>query len=363
MKTLENVINSCIDCKKCWDVCPINLVLSDNQYTPQRKIESFLKLLTDKDLTEDEIRNIYLSTCCGLCDDVCPVNIPITKFIQYGREILAKQGKEPEKTKLICSNIIHKNSPGAKNPAQRFLWITPDLEFSDKSDIGYMAGCWVAYSHPEIAQSTIRIMNKAGIKPKVLEKEKCCGIFLIDNGHIDAIKNHAEKYMQYIESLGIKKLIVSCPGCYHSIENIYGELCRQPKFKVEIAFELFDQLIETNKIKTKCLEKSVAIIDACAAREKKDIPRKILKSIGVKPLELFGNKTTCCGGPAGLKPNFPDVSGNIAMAAVNRYKEIADTLVSYCPFCLHHTESVCQERDVKINMCDIAVLVEESLLS
>ncbi len=50
------------------------------------------------------------------------------------------------------------------------------------------------------------------------------------------------------------------------------------------------------------------------------------------------------------------------MMSVNRYKEVSDTLVSYCPFCMHHTEGVCKDRNEELNMKDISVLLAESVL-
>ncbi|WP_245546334.1 (Fe-S)-binding protein [Methanomethylovorans hollandica] len=362
MDELQGLADQCIDCKKCWDVCPVNMVTAGDIYTPQGKIGSLSKILAGEELTENEFNNIYLSTRCGACDDVCPVDIPITQIIQYERKLLAEQGREPAKTTLISKNILEKNSPGGKDPALRFSWVTPDLEIAESSDVAYMAGCWVAYSHPEIAQSTIRLLNKAGIKPMILKEEKCCGIFLIDSGHLDEIAAHGERYMEYIESLGVKKLLVSCPGCYHSIRDSYAELCRAPKFEVELTINVFKELLDEGKLKPKELNRIVAIRDACPIRHLAGVPRYILRTIGVEVIELFDGKTRCCGGPGGLKPNFPQISGDIAMMAVNRYKEVSDTLVSYCPFCMHHTEGVCKERNAELNMKDISVLLAESVL-
>ncbi|MGD9779974.1 4Fe-4S dicluster domain-containing protein, partial [Methanomethylovorans sp.] len=95
MDKLQELADLCIDCKKCWDVCPVNMVTAGNIYTPQGKIGSLSKILAGEELTEDEFNNIYLSTRCGACDDVCPVDIPITNIIQYERKLLAEQGKEP----------------------------------------------------------------------------------------------------------------------------------------------------------------------------------------------------------------------------------------------------------------------------
>jgi len=113
------------------------------------------------------------------------VDIPITDIIQYERQLLAEQEREPAKTTGISKNIIERNSPGGMDPSTRFDWVTDDLEIAEKPDIAYMTGCWIAHSQPDIARSTIRLLNHVGSKPMLLKDEKCCGLFLIDNGHLD----------------------------------------------------------------------------------------------------------------------------------------------------------------------------------
>ncbi|WP_407356246.1 (Fe-S)-binding protein [Methanolobus sp. WCC5] len=362
MYRFKEEIDSCIDCKKCWDACPVNMVTEGNRFTPQGKIESLVKIIAGEELTQDEMDNIYLSTRCGACDYVCPMSIPITDIIQYERELLAQQDREPAKTTAISQNIIERNSPGGMDPATRFDWITDDLEIAESSDVAYMAGCWVSYSQPDIARATIRLLNHAGIRPMILKEEKCCGLFLIDNGHLEQASEHAGKFVDYIESLGVKKVIVSCPGCYMVLGKEYPKLYRELNFGVEHSLNIFKDMIADGTLKPEKLDIAVSVRDACPLRESKDVPRSILASMGVEVKELFEGKQVCCGGPAGLKPNFPQIADDIAMLTVKGYKDKADILASYCPFCVHHMESACKSRDEEMKIKDVSVLLAESVL-
>jgi len=78
--------------------------------------------------------------------------------------------------------------------------------------------------------------------------------------------------------------------------------------------------------------------------------------------ELFDGKQVCCGGPAGLKPNFPDIANDIAMLTVQSYKDKADMLASYCPFCVHHMSGACESKNEEMNIKDVSVLLAESVL-
>ncbi|WP_406657674.1 (Fe-S)-binding protein [Methanolobus sp. ZRKC2] len=362
MHRFQEEISSCIDCKKCWDVCPANVVTEGNRFTPQGKIESLAKIVAGGKLSQDEFDNIYLSTRCGACDDVCPMDIPITDIIQYERQLLAEQGKEPEKTTMISENILYRNSPGSMDPAKRFDWVTDDLEIAENSDIAYMAGCWVAHSQPDIARATIRLLNHAGIKPMIMKEEKCCGLFLIDNGHFEQAAEHAKNFVDYIESLGISKVITSCPGCYLVLGREYPKLYRELNFEVEHSLNIFKDMIADGTLKPEKLDYTVSVRDACPMRESKDVPRGILASMGVEVKELFDGRQVCCGGPAGLKPNFPDIATDIAMLSISDYKDKADMMVSYCPFCMHHMGGVSKSKDETMEMKDISVLLAESVL-
>jgi Fe-S oxidoreductase len=281
MKSYQELADSCIECNKCLDVCPVRKVTGNDSFTPRAKISLLDRIEAGKELTEDEMNNVYLSTRCGACDDVCPVDIPITDIIQRERQLLAEQGREPEKTGKICQNILVNNVPGHMDDAHRFDWVTNDLEIADKSEIAYMGGCWVSFAQPEIARSTIQSLNAADIRPMLLEEEKCCGLFLIDNGHLDEAAEHARKYVDYIESQGIKKLVVSCPGCYEVIGKEYAKLGKKPEFEVVFSLDLFSDLVSKGRLQPRKTTGTVSLRDACSHEKGKGCSQTIDFSDGL----------------------------------------------------------------------------------
>ncbi len=361
MMSLQEYADSCIDCKKCLDVCPITIVTENENFTPQSKVRLLSRIEANECLSDEEVDNVYLSTRCGACDAVCPVNIPITSIIQRERQLLSEQGREPERTGQIVRNILEKNVPGHMDDSKRFDWVSTDLEFSEKSDVAYMAGCWTSFAHQEIARNTIRLLNVAGIKPMLLAEEKCCGLFLIDNGHLDEAASHAEKYVTYIESLGVKKLIVSCPGCYEVLKIQYPILFREATFEVILSSFLFKEMIDNGTLVPKKSEGKVALRDACPLRGEQEVFREIVSSLGFDVEELF-ETNMCCGAPAGVKPNYPEVSRKVAMLTIDKVKEKNVKLVSYCPFCLYHLEGTCKDCGETLEMQDITALIAEKVL-
>ncbi|WP_462273156.1 (Fe-S)-binding protein [Methanohalophilus sp.] len=151
MYRFQEKIDSCIDCKKCWDVCPANMVTEGNRFTPQGKIKSLAKIVAGEELTQDEMDNINLSTHCSL--------------------------------------------------------------------------------------------------------------FLIDNGPLEEAAEHAKKFVDYIESLGVKKVLVSFPGCYIVLSREYPDLYRKLDFDVEYSLNIFRDMINDGILKPKKLDYTVSIRD------------------------------------------------------------------------------------------------------
>ncbi|MHC1605539.1 MAG: (Fe-S)-binding protein [Candidatus Methanofastidiosia archaeon] len=354
-------VEACNDCGKCGEICSICVVTEKEVYTPDNKIKLLQKIENNEELEKDEFDSIYLCTRCGACDNICPVEIRISDIIQYERSLLAKQGREPENTKRIVGNILNNYNPGGLDNSQRASWVSDDLRFSDSSPLAYMAGCWVAFKHVEIARDTIKILNRCGIEPKLLENEKCCALFVIDNGHLDEAKEYAKEYIEYIESCGVEKLLVSCPSCYNVLKNMYPKLYRKPRFEVILSLELFKELIDSGKIKFKKVVGKASIKDACSVKEFYDLPREIVNAMGVSIAEPFNKETFCCGAPAGVKPNYGEIADAVGKVSLEKSKEVSEYLVTYCPFCIYHLEGVEEKNEIVFPMKDISTLILENM--
>ncbi|OUJ18110.1 Fe-S oxidoreductase subunit, GlpC family [Methanonatronarchaeum thermophilum] len=359
MDDYRTIVSRCTDCGNCADVCSICRVVDDSVYSPRSKIELVGKLEDGLFLEEEELDSLYLCTMCGLCDDVCPEDIPLSDVIKYERGLVAVRGEEPEKTPHIIDNILEAKNPGGFDNSKRMDWVSDDLEFSDDGEIGYMAGCWISFKYPEIAQQTVKVLNKAGIKPQLIEDEKCCGLFVTDNGHTAELELYAKDYTMEIENQGIQTLVVSCPACYGQMNDMYPRLYREPEFEVKLSMEVYKDLIEEGKLELEETEGELSIKDGCPVSHLFNIPREIVDEMGYSVKELFEDETICCGAPAGVKPNYPEISEKIGKLAIDKAKETRDGMVTYCPFCQYHYEGIEESKDIQ--MQDLTTLLHKKL--
>jgi glycerol-3-phosphate dehydrogenase subunit C len=330
-------------------------------FTPENKIKILGKIETNEPLTQGELDSIYLCTRCGACNDMCPMDIDIAGIVQHCRSLLAKQGREPEKTTHIARNIMTKYNPqGLEEEDRCALWVTDDLRLSDESSTAYMAGCWVAFKNVQIAQDTVRLLNACDVTPRIVPEERCCGLFLIDNGHLDEAREYAREYTEYLESLGFEQLLVSCPGCYNVLNNIYPELYRAPKYKIVQTIEYFKELHDRGILELGNAGRTVMIKDTCHMKEQFDNARALLKAAGYEILDPFEKSRFCCGAPAGMKPNYPEISNAVGKYSLDRIGD-AECVATYCPFCMHHFDGVREAYDMKVSIEDIASLLLHSM--
>ncbi|MBN1786059.1 MAG: (Fe-S)-binding protein [Candidatus Methanofastidiosa archaeon] len=361
MSSYLDQVNKCTDCGECGLICPICHVSDKGIYSPDNKIRQLGKIERNEELTKDELDTVYLCSRCGACNYVCPEDIDINGIIQYERSLIAKQKREPEKTSHIANNIITRFNPkGMDVPNMASMWVAEDLKFSEDSKLAYMAGCWVALKNVEIAQDTVRILNACGIRPKTLEKERCCGLFVIDNGHFDEIRRYAKEYTDYIESQGVEVLLVSCPACYDVMKNVYPELYRKPKYRVVSALEMFKDLYDQGKIKFDRTKGKVSMRDACPMKDVFSIPRELIGAMGYEIIEPFDGKIFCCGAPAGVKPNYPEISNAIGRITFEKSKD-AEMIVSYCSFCKHHLDTISEADGSGLPVIDLSSVIWKNM--
>ncbi|HNQ13672.1 MAG TPA: LUD domain-containing protein, partial [Bacteroidia bacterium] len=79
-------VMSCIKCGACQNVCPVlratgNIALSFEHGGPSGNLQNALK-----NNPKEQSHLFELSTLCGKCDTVCPVNINLHKLYLYGRK-------------------------------------------------------------------------------------------------------------------------------------------------------------------------------------------------------------------------------------------------------------------------------------
>lgn len=222
----------------------------------------------------------------------------------------------------------------------------------------------------KITKAFVKIMNKASINFGVL------GIEETSSG--DAAKRAGNEFlfqMQALTNIGVmnaynvKNIVTTCPHSYNTIKNEYRGL--GGNYEVKHHTELIAELINDKKIiiKNKLVGKKVTYHDPCylgRGNNIYDIPRNVIKSLGVELLEMKRSKrkSFCCG--AGGAQMFKESENGSQEININRTEEALglkpDIIATGCPFCnTMMTDGVKNVDEGASEVLDIAELIAENI--
>jgi len=217
----------------------------------------------------------------------------------------------------------------------------------------YYPGCLTKFVAEDLEENYKKILNKIGIDFITLKNlEVCCGSPILNAGHIKEAKELAEKNFKLFKERGVKKIITSCPACFHMFNKIYPELVSDWDIKSEhITKTIFDAM-KRGKINPRKLNCDITYHDPCHLGRYEGIydePREIIKKSGnLKEMKLAKNYSFCCGAGSGVKSNHPELANSIAKERIKMAKETkAKCLITVCPMCYLNLKENSKDLDVK----------------
>lgn len=324
---------------------------------------------------------LWACTTCGACQEVCPVFIdhPL-KILQMRSHIVLNDetGRTPGELTTTFGNIENSGNPWGLPQDERFKW-ADGLEvptFAEKPDAEYLlfVGCAGSYSDvsKKATQALVKCLEAAGVDYAALGTDECCtGDTLRRGGNEMSYQMLAQQNVDQWNELKVRKIIASCPHCFHTIANEYPQF--GGNYEVIHHSKLIAHLLDSGKLKvTTPLGKKVTYHDSCYLGRWNDVydePRNaIAKAAGGadKLVELDRNRKHgfCCGagGARMWMEEEPEKRVN-----VNRSKEIVDSGVEAvgvgCPYCKTMISDGMKhfDKDEDIAVLDIAEMVAAAL--
>jgi heterodisulfide reductase subunit D len=358
--------------------CPSYEKFSFETYSASGRVWA-AKGLVDGDLKwSDRLIDIaYACTTCGNCSNQCAYEISknVVQIIEALREDAVRAGVGPMPAhKKFGEHLVNQHNPYFESQKERLRWVPKDAVTLDKSDLLYFVGCTSSYREKEIAQKTAETLNELGVEFAVASDEWCCGSPLLRTGQVDAAKQHAMHNVELIQAMGVKTVITSCAGCYHTLKADYpAKFKLYPRFRVQHVTEYLEKILkEKGRIEIKGEESTektkVTYHDPChLGRRSKvyDAPRSIIKSLpGLELIEMKRSRVNslCCGAGGGVKSAFPDWSLEMARSRVREAVETgADILTSACPFCKRNLSDAVKDTASSLKVLDVVELAWEYL--
>jgi len=238
-----------------------------------------------------------------------------------------------------------------------------------KNDTGlvYFPGCMATYRQKKTAESTIKLLKKAGLDFITLgEDEWCCGSILLRTGNEKLAKKVALHNIDALKKCNTKKVVTSCSGCYRTLKKDYPVLAGSIGFDVFHITELLDELISSGKLKMNAKNIKITYHDPCHLGRHSgiyDVPRKVLKSIpNIQLIEMkrIRENARCCGAGGGMSSAYKSLAMQIADTRFSEAEGTgAEILVTACPFCVYALADAAQRKKSNMKVMDFSEFINE----
>ena len=221
----------------------------------------------------------------------------------------------------------------------------------------------------KITRAFVKILNKAKVNFGVLGiEESSSGDAAKRAGNEFLFQMQAMMNIEMMNSYNVKRIVTTCPHSYNTIKNEYKSL--GGNYEVLHHTEFIDELINNKKlsISGNLKGKRITYHDPCylgRANEVFDIPRNLIKMLGVELVEMKRSKrrSFCCG--AGGAQMFKEPEKGQQDININRTEEALKTkakvIATGCPFCnTMMTDGVKNLAEGSVEVLDIAELIAEA---
>jgi Fe-S oxidoreductase/nitrate reductase gamma subunit len=376
-------LDSCTRCGRCQDLCPAynsEKPLSPKQFIQDLKgeWERAAAGVTNEDGIIDttiQEETLWSCTACMACQVNCPVSIPtFDKNIEMRRYLTLTLSKTTSETRLLFKNLQQKVDPYGMGKRQRTEWTEGlDLKTIGEEEVEYLywVGCVASLDdrNRKVAKAFATILNKAGVSFGILgQDETCCGDPARRCGNEDLYLGIAQGNVELLKEMGIKKILTTCPHCYHTLKNEYPQVGGD--FEVYHQGEFIWKLINEGKISlSPSLDGTVTFHDPCYLGRVNGIfdqPRNVIQKVKSGPYVEMGrnhDRSFCCGGGGGriwLEEHHLRINHLRIDEAIN---VDANTVVTACPYCLIMMEDAIKDKEKIETMkaLDLAEIVAKSI--
>ena len=321
---------------------------------------------------------LWSCTTCGACQEVCPVfiNHPL-KIQQMKTHLVLTEGRMPTELQRTFQNLERNHNPWGISNEQRMEWTeglevpVPTVDEAENPEYLLFVGCASAFDDriKKTMRALVEVLHAAKVSFAVLgRKEKCSGDPARRAGNEFLFQQQAAENIEAMNEAKVRKIVTSCPHCFHTIKNEYPQLGGQ--YEVVHHSQLLSQLLESGRLKADTkLDQKVTYHDSCYLGRwngEYDAPRSVLGAVASgELLELNRSKKHgfCCGAGGGRmwqEEKGPRVNRNRTQEILESGAAVAAVA---CPFCtIMITDGVKDAgAEEKLQVLDIAEVVRKSL--
>jgi len=377
----------CIRCATCLNVCPVFRLVGGHVFgkTYTGGIGTILTAWFDELKKSEDIQGLCIQ--CGSCVPVCPGKIDIPGLIlELRRRLVVEKGQSLAmkaafgivNNRRLFHGMLRMASVTQKPFKQgRFIRHLP-LFLSDMTDfrslpaiaaepfrdkvktiaqpkagqkVAFYSGCLIDFAYPEMGESLVKILNKAGIEVLFPENQTCCGAPARYSGAYEVAAQNARDNIQALLATEVTHVVSACPTCTVALKHDFidtfkslgitdamGEAERLAAKTIDFS-TLVKQLVDAGRLTFKEGEDlgKITYHDSCHLKrtlKASDEPRELLQQAGHELAEMY-ECDTCCGMAGSYSLKLPEISAPILERKLKHIKDTGATKVAMdCPGCV-----------------------------
>ncbi|MEW5822582.1 MAG: LUD domain-containing protein [Cyanobacteriota bacterium] len=392
-------ILNCIKCGACLGMCPVYQAVGGHVFGKKyfggvgAILTTFIENLdSSKDLTR-------LCAGCGICKDICPINIDIPLMVLKLKEMLfLKRNLTLSKEIIIKSlfsnkalfefafstastfqNLFYnkdeiKTLPGPLSSLTHFRNL-PSLSKKtlsqlvketniikpyepNKTPIILFSGCLIEKVYPEFGLNTIKLLQYLNFNVLYPEDQTCCGVPALYSGDTKDYKKFItenKKGFAPYSNYKAEYIVTICPSCTRGIkdENIFNNTN-----VVDLAYLLYT-LNPKYPLKVIPL-KSLTYHPSCHYSKDDQYltyTHKLLKELYENEFVEHYDMYNCCGSAGSYAIELSAISEKIIdKKLTNIIDSKANNIVTDCPSCYMQLKGTISKRNLNINVIYITDL-------
>jgi len=331
---------------------------------------------------------------CGVCEQVCSRQLPITDIISkarsrfslfYGEKGVQKAAARtvldyplllkglvrlgstikqldalPEDSGLRLKLGLLKSAP-AEKPANFF-------ESSGTSDVLYFSGCLARYLQPAVARATSSLLDLGNLRMAAPATQRCCGLAAWSSGKREDARVLAKKNIQAFAGSD-QPIITSCASCSSQLlryPELFAAGSRWQKRAEDFAARVqeftgfFRDVLPPIVGETPEKRLRAFYHDPCHLRyteQGQKSPRLLLRHAGVEVVEPE-DEPACCGQGGLFHIAYPDRSAKIfAKSARGALSQTPDYITTTCSGCLMQFQEGIARSKHRVEVIHLGVLL------
>nr|WKF61207.1 putative iron-sulfur-binding oxidoreductase FadF [Paraburkholderia busanensis] len=320
-----------------------------------------------------EADTLWSCTTCRACVQECPMLIEhVDAIVDMRRNQTLVEGSVPGKGPLTLANLRETGSSNGYDIGARYDWAV-DLQVQVAQpgrpvEVLLIAGEGAFdMRYQRTLRALVKVLNRAGIDYAVLGGvETDTGDTARRLGDEATFQQLARKLIGTLSQYSFGRIVTADPHVLHSLRNEYRAL--GGFYEVLHHTALIDELVVGGKLAPRAVaalaERKITYHDPCYLGRyngETEAPRRVLKSIGIKVVEMerHGMRGRCCGGGGGAP--LTDIPGKrrIPDIRIDDARTLGAEIVAVgCPNCTAMLEGVVGPRP---DVLDVAELVAAAL--